>query len=84
MTAAIENTQQEIYQGLKSFRGAITELALRCNCTREWVRLVLKGKYPDDNLLKQAAVLLLEKTTTKVADQNLIHQKITEVREAQS
>lgn len=83
MAAGTENTVNEIYQGLRAFRGSITELAQKCNCTREWVRLVLKGVYVDNGLLEKAVELLLEKTTNQNANLQNLQEKIEQVRAAQ-
>jgi hypothetical protein len=56
MTATGYSTE-EIRLGLKKFRGSMKELAQKCGKTREWVRLVLCGKYFDAQLLEAAAIL---------------------------
>ena len=84
MLAASENTLNEIYQGLRGFHGSMKELSKRRGCTREWVRLVFKGDYVDNNLVKIAAELLLEKTQERAAGQQQIEATMLEVRAAQN
>lgn len=82
--SATENTLNEIYQGLRRFHGSMKELSKRRGCTREWVRLVFKGDYVDNNLVKIAAELLLEKTQERAAVQKQIEVTMLEARAVQN
>ena len=82
MAAATDNTPKEIYWGLKKFKGSINELAKRCDRSREWVRLVLSGKYDDVGLLQEAALLWSEHEQKLATSQNQIEQTISEAKAA--
>ena len=66
MTSATEGLKK-VYEGLKDHRGAINEVAERCKCSREWVRMVLKGVWKDD-AVKEMAVTVLEERNERRAD----------------
>lgn len=54
------NTTNQLYEELKKYRGSIGEIAKRSGASREWVRLVLTGVWPDSKLIGIAAKLLIE------------------------
>lgn len=82
MAAATDFILKEIYDGLKGFRGSINELSNHCKCSREWVRLVLSGKYHDDALLQAAAEMWSEKQRIKAAGKTTINDIVVEARAA--
>lgn len=43
-----------LYSRVKEYRGAINGIANRVSCHREWVRLVLQGKYYDEKVIHAA------------------------------
>lgn len=53
-----KNFIKELHQGLRRHRGSMNELAKKCDCSREWVRRVLKGDYEDVNVIANAAIIL--------------------------
>ena len=46
------NVVQKLYQRVKQNYGAMNEIARRRNCHRNWVSMVLKGKYEDLEVLR--------------------------------
>ena len=53
--------RKKLYMGLKKYRGAITELSNNRECSLEWTRMVLTGRYDDYELLLEASRLLKSK-----------------------
>lgn len=54
------------YDTAKMHRGAISEIAKEHGCHRNWVRLVLKGDFKDDELMLTAAKILVAKESRMV------------------
>ena len=50
-----DEIRKVLYEALKDRRGAITAVARRANCTRQWVRNVLLGEYESLDVLNAAA-----------------------------
>jgi len=71
------NTEREkLYEQLKNRRGTIGEIARLGNCSRDWVRLVLKGDYEDTTVLRIASEVLTEKKKTEASTNALIAQAV--------
>lgn len=75
---------EEIYAGLKSFRGAMNDVATECNCNREWVRMVLTGKYTDDALVVKAAQVWLRYAEESAKQKQQISQLVNQARSFQN
>lgn len=56
---------EKLYENLRRHRGAFQKIAERAGCHRNWVRMVLKGDWPDAELVEVAADVLVELETTK-------------------
>lgn len=52
---------QKLYQSVRKYRGTIGEIANRSGRSREWVLLVLKGKYLDTQVINMANKVLTER-----------------------
>lgn len=50
----------KLYENLRRHRGSFQRIAQKCNCHRNWVRMVLKGEYVDIELIGVAAEVLKE------------------------
>jgi hypothetical protein len=50
-----DEIRRALYEALKDRRGAITAVARRAKCTRQWVRNVLLGEYDSLDVLNAAA-----------------------------
>lgn len=74
----------EIYEGLKSFRGAMNDVAKECRCNREWVRMVLTGKYPDDALVVKAAEVWLRYAEESAKQKQQISALVNKARSLQN
>jgi hypothetical protein len=75
---------KEIYDGLKSYRGAMGHLAKVAGCNREWIRLVLIGKYTDDALVLKAAKVWLEYAEAEAKQNAQISELVNRARSLQS
>ena len=52
---------QKLYQSVRKYRGTIGEISSRSGRSREWVLLVLKGKYLDTQVINMANKVLTER-----------------------
>lgn len=87
MNKSNKDMVNNLYINLKRHRGAFNRIAKEAGCHRNWVRLVLKGKFKDDDLLivcakvlkeleeehlkKKTELMAMLKTSTKIAQENL-------------
>ena len=60
MSENLKDTK-ELYQKLRQYRGTIGEISKRSGRTREWVRKVLLGMWPDVKVIKIAGQVLKER-----------------------
>jgi hypothetical protein len=51
----------DLLQRLRQFRGSINEISKRSKKSRVWVGLVLRGEWPDPNVIKIATEVLKER-----------------------
>ncbi len=71
------NTEREkLYEQLKNRRGTIGQIARLVGCSRDWVRLVLKGDWEDTEVLRIASEVLMEKKKTEANTHALISQAV--------
>jgi hypothetical protein len=60
-TSDTEKQTNDLLQRLRQFRGSINEISKRSNKSRVWVGLVLRGEWPDPNVIKIATEVLKER-----------------------
>jgi hypothetical protein len=53
-----QQANQTLYQKVKKYRGAMSEIAKKSGKSREWIRLVMMGEYPDANVIDVATKVL--------------------------
>ncbi len=76
----MENSNEllkKLHDELKEYRGSFKEIAERHNCHREWVRMVLSGRYNDDALLIVATAVLKERKKSRERVNTLISETLT-------
>lgn len=76
------NFLAEIWEGLGRHRGSKDEVARRAKCQREWVRLVLSGKYSDSNVVLIASEVLAEKEAEQAKIMEQVSENLRKVRQA--
>lgn len=70
--------RKNLHKELLQYRGSMSEIARRCDCTREWVRKVVLGIYPDDELLVVAVEVLKERQTKRAEVNKMIASVVGE------
>lgn len=68
--------REKVRLNLKRFRGSINEIAETGGYTREWVRLVLSGKYDSAHVLEIATTILEREQAKYHERQNAIRASL--------
>lgn len=66
MTMQSKNFQEDLYKNLKRHRGAINEVAQKAGIHRNNVRLILSGRWANEQVVLIAAQVLRERETNRV------------------
>ena len=71
---------REIYDALKTYPGAVARLADEHDCTRQWINLVLHGKYEDVALVKKAAEIWVQEAEAYARETESISELVNQAR----
>lgn len=79
--ATDKDSIKRLYDNLRRHYGAMNEVAVRANVTRQMVRYVLTGRRTSFNVLEKAAAVLLEREQTAESLRRTIENTLRTVDE---